>query len=166
MDEAAHGASLGGDAVRRRGADRVDGPAGLVEQRILPGRGFTAATGNPLPSLADEPTRRAALGTVLYLVLIALLSAGVAVLVRDTAGAITGMLGVLYVAPLAASLVSDPRWERRLHRFGPMDAGLAVQTTRHLTPPDIGPWAGLGVLALYAAVAVVLAVIVFEIRDA
>jgi ABC-2 type transport system permease protein len=46
-----------------------------------------------------------------------------------------------------------------------MDAGLAVQVTKHLTPPDIGPWAGLGVLALYAAGAVVIGLLLFELRD-
>ncbi|MET7395906.1 ABC transporter permease [Dactylosporangium sp. NPDC005572] len=138
----------------------------LVGRWVLPGRGFTAANGHPPLSLADEPTRRAAIGTVLYLVLIGLLSAGVAVLVRDTAGAITGVLVLLYVAPLVATLVSNARWERWLHRYTPMDAGLAVQVTRHLHPSDIGPWAGLGVLAVYAAVAVVAALVVFEVRDA
>ncbi|GGM08792.1 ABC transporter permease [Dactylosporangium sucinum] len=138
----------------------------LVGRWMLPGRGFTAANGHPALSLADEPTRRAALGTVLYLVLVALLSAGAAVLVRDTAGAITGVLVLLYVAPLVAALVSNARWQRWLHRYSPMDAGLAVQVTRHLEPQDIGPWAGLGVLAVYAAVAVVAALVMFEVRDA
>jgi ABC-2 type transport system permease protein len=54
----------------------------LAGRLILPGNGFTAASGYPELSLADEPTRRAAIGTVLHLGLSALLSLGVGAIVR------------------------------------------------------------------------------------
>ncbi|WP_432988572.1 ABC transporter permease [Dactylosporangium sp. CA-233914] len=115
--------------------------------------------------LAGEPARRAAAGSVLYLVLVALLAAGIAVVVRDTGAAIATVLAVLFAGPLLATMAAGPRWQHRLHRFGPMDAGLAVQVTKPIRPPDIGPWAGLGVLALYAAAAVLLALLLVERRD-
>ncbi|WP_436774548.1 ABC transporter permease subunit [Yinghuangia sp. YIM S09857] len=113
--------------------------------------GFTRAHGYRPLSLADGPTARAAFGTVLYLVLIALLSAGVTWLLRDTAGALTAVLALLYVFPVLASLVSDDKWMERLNEIGPASAGMAVQTTVDVASAPIGPWAGLGVLTLWAA---------------
>jgi ABC-2 type transport system permease protein len=133
---------------------------------ILPGNGFTSANGYEPLSLADGPTLRAAAGTVLYLALVALLSLGVAAIVRDTAAAITGMLALLYAFPIVAALVTDPRWQHRLARFGPMEAGLSVQNTIRLDDLAIAPWPGLGVLATYAGIALVSGLALFQLRDA
>jgi ABC-2 type transport system permease protein len=133
---------------------------------MLPGNGFTVAHGFPALSLADDLTRRAALGTVLYVGLITLLGAGLGLLVRDTAGALTAALALLYGSPIVGMFVNDPKWQHRIHRFSPMDAGLAIQSTRNLAAEHIGPWAGLGVLSLYAVAAVIAGLIVFELRDA
>ena len=133
---------------------------------ILPGNGFTSANGYEPLSLADGPTLRAAAGTVLYLALVALLSLGVATIVRDTAAAITGMLALLYAFPIVAALVTDPRWQHRLARFGPMEAGLSVQNTIRLDDLAIAPWPGLGVLATYAGIALVSGLALFQLRDA
>jgi ABC-2 type transport system permease protein len=138
----------------------------VAARTILPSNGFTAANGYPPLSLADAPTLRAAAGTVLYLGLVALFSLGVGTVVRDTAAAITTILSLLYMFPVFAQLVADPQWRDRLMRLGPMPAGLAIQTTRRLDELPIGPWAGLGVLAAYAGAAMLLATIVFTIRDA
>jgi ABC-2 type transport system permease protein len=134
-------------------------------QAVLPGNGFTPAHGYPALSLADDLTRQAALGTVVYIGLIALLGAGLGLLLRDTAGAVTAALGLLYGAPVVAMFISDPVWQHRLHRYSPMDAGLAIQATRDLAAVDIGPWAGIGVLSLYAAAAVVAGLVLFQLRD-
>ncbi|MGH9212255.1 MAG: ABC transporter permease subunit [Acidimicrobiales bacterium] len=133
---------------------------------ILPGNGFTRANGYQPLSLADGPTLRAAVGTVLYLALVALLSLGVATVVRDTVGAITGALTLLYAFPLVAQIVSDPRWQQRLERYGPTEAGLSIQHTTRLDELPIGPWPGLGVLATYAGVALLSGMTLFQLRDA
>jgi ABC-2 type transport system permease protein len=132
----------------------------LLVGRALVGREY------PPISLADGPTLRAYLGTVLYLGLVALLSLGVATLVRHTAGGISVMLSLLYVAPIVSQLVSDPVWRMRLEQYGPMSAGLSIQATRHLDRLAIGPWAGLGVLAIYAAAAIIAGGIGLRLRDA
>jgi ABC-2 type transport system permease protein len=132
---------------------------------VLPGNGFTPAHGYPALSLADDLTRRAALGTVVYIGLTTLLGAGLGLLLRDTAGAVTAALGLLYGAPVVALFISDPVWQHRLHRYSPMDAGLAIQATRDLAAEHIGPWAGIGVLSLYAAAAVIAGLVVFQLRD-
>lgn len=133
---------------------------------ILPGNGFTAANGYPALTLADGPTLRAAAGTVLYLVLVALLALGVAAALRDTAGALVSVLTLLYVFPIIGALMSDPQVQKWLDRLTPMTAGLAVQATTSLDRLHIGPWAGLGVLAGYAAAALALGGYVFVRKDA
>jgi ABC-2 type transport system permease protein len=137
----------------------------MAGRTMLPGNGFTTARGFPAPSLADDLTRRAAIGTVLYIGLVAVLGAGLGLLLRDTAGALTATLALLYGPPVVATFVSDPTWQHRVHRFSPMDAGLTIQSTRNLDAEHIGPWAGLGVLSLYAAVAVIAGLFAFQFRD-
>jgi ABC-2 type transport system permease protein len=114
----------------------------------------------------DGPERRAAVGSVLYLMLIALLSLGIAALVRDSAAAIGVVLGLLYVLPIVAQALTDPAWKRHLEQIAPMSAGLAVQATVGLKELPIGPWAGLGVLAAWAVGAFVLGGLTMAVRDA
>ncbi|MGW3462383.1 ABC transporter permease subunit, partial [Streptomyces olivaceoviridis] len=138
----------------------------LVGRSILPGNGFTEAHGYAPLSLADGPTLRAAVGSVLYLVLIALLGLGVATAVREAATAIGIVLGLLYVFPVVTQVVNDPEWQRHLQQISPMTAGLAVQATVHLHELPIGPWAGLGVLAAWAAAALLVGSLLLHRRDA
>jgi ABC-2 type transport system permease protein len=143
----------------------------LAGRLLLPGNdgngsglsdGFDAAQ---LP-LAEGATVRAAVGTVLYLGLVALLALGVAALVRDTAGAVTAVLGLLYAFPVVALTVADERWHERLERLAPASAGMAVRATRNLDALPIGPWPGLGVLAAWAGVALLAGAVAFGRRDA
>jgi ABC-2 type transport system permease protein len=138
----------------------------LVGRLILPGHGFTAAHGYPLLSLADGPVLRAVAGSALYLALIALLSLGAATAVRDSATAIGVVLGLLYLFPILTQVVTDPHWQRHLKQLGPMTAGLAIQATTNLHGLPIGPWAGLGVLAAWAAAALLAGGLLLRLRDA
>jgi ABC-2 type transport system permease protein len=119
----------------------------------------------PLP-LGDATVLRAAAGSVLYLVLIAGLALGVATAVRDSAAAIGIVLALLYAYPIVIRVVSDPVWLRRLERLGPTTAGLAVQATTGLDGLAIGPWPGLGVLAIWAGLALAVGALVLHRRDA
>jgi len=116
-------------------------------------------------SLSDASTVRAAAGSVLYLALIALFSLGIATILRSSAAAIGTVLGLLFVSPILAAVVTDPEWQRRLKQIAPSNAGLAIQATTNLDQLPISPWAGLGVLALWAAGALVVAGIALEVRD-
>jgi ABC-2 type transport system permease protein len=60
----------------------------------------------------------------------------------------------------------DPEWQERLARYGPTEAGLAIQNTARLDDPPIGPWPGMGVLATYAGVALLSGMTLFQFRDA
>ncbi|WP_262402407.1 ABC transporter permease [Actinomadura sp. CNU-125] len=162
---AAKAAAVAGLVRRAAGTAGVAGSL-AAGRFVLPRNGFTAAAGYPPLSVLDGPTARAAAGSVLYLVLVALLGLGAAAAVRGTAGGLTGVLGLLWAAPVVVPLVGDDRWQERLERFAPMPAGLAVQATRALERLPVGPWAGLGVLAGWAALALLLGGTVLARRDA
>jgi ABC-2 type transport system permease protein len=146
----------------------VVGVAGtmLIARAVLPRRGFTAAAGYRATSVLHDLTQRAAVGTVLYLVLIALLGAGVGLMIRDTGVAVTVVVTLMLVTPVLAALVSDQRWQDRIHRWAPMDAGLAIQSTRGVATLPIHPWPGLAVLAAYALAAVIGGGLLLRARDA
>jgi ABC-2 type transport system permease protein len=132
---------------------------------ILPGHGFIAARGFPALSLADGVVLRATAGSALYLALIALLSLGIAAIVRDSAAAIGIILGLLYLVPIVAHVLG-PTWYRRVEQAGPMTAGLAIQATTGLRQLPLGPWPGLGVLAAWAAGALLAGGLLLRWRDA
>ncbi len=138
----------------------------LAGHLILPSHGFTAARGFHPVWLSYGPTVRAAGGSVLYLALVALMSFGVAVIVRDSAVAVGAALALLYVFPIALAFVGNVHWQHRLERWTPTIAGLTIQDTTGLKSLAITPWAGLCVLALWAGAAIVAGAVVFRFRDA
>ena len=138
----------------------------LAGHLILPGHGFTAARGFHPVWLSYGPALRAACGSVLYLALIALLSLGVAAIVRDSAVSIGVVLALLYLFPIVLAFVGNEDWQRRLERWTPTVAGLTIQDTTGLRSLAITPWAGLGVLAMWAAAALLAGGLVFRLRDA
>jgi ABC-2 type transport system permease protein len=117
-------------------------------------------------SLANGTVLRAAAGTVLYLALIALLSLGIAAAVRDSAVAIGTVLGLLYLFPILAQVAGSPGVSRHLQQIGPMTAGLEIQASTGLSHLPIAPWAGLGVLAAWAAAALLAGTVLLRVRDA
>ena len=140
----------------------------LAAGRLIMGsNGITAAHGFAVVSLAHGPTVRAALGSVLYLALVGLLSLGIATIVRDSAAATGAVLGLLYVAPVVTLFLGgEPAWQRWVERYMPTDAGLAMLNTTGLRHLAISPWAGLGVLAAWAVAALLAAGVLLRLRDA
>jgi ABC-type transport system involved in multi-copper enzyme maturation permease subunit len=115
-------------------------------------------------SLSSPGAARAVLGAALYLTILGMLGIGLGFLLRNTAGAIATLFGMLLVLPALASALPDP-WSTDVTKFLPMPAGTAATAT----VPDsssLGPWAGLGVFALYAVAAVAGGLVVLRRRDA
>jgi ABC-2 type transport system permease protein len=64
-----------------------------------------------------------------------------------------------------AGFVGNPTWHDRLERYTPM-AGLNIQATRGLRSLPITPWAGVGVLAIWAGLALAGGALSIRLRDA
>jgi hypothetical protein len=134
----------------------------LLAQPVLHGNGYVAPAYPPL-ALTDATVLRAVLGGAAFLALLALFSLGVGAIVGRTAGAISVALGfVLLPAILVGALPVDVgQWVTRLTP----SAGLAIIETVPHDDTAIGPWAGLGVTAAYAAAALVVALWLTRRRD-
>jgi ABC-2 type transport system permease protein len=137
----------------------------LAGQRLLDGHGIDAAHGYETLSLANGSVLRAAAGSVLYLTLIALLSLGLATAIRDSAVSIGVVLGLLYLFPIIAQAVGDPEWKRHLDQTSPMIAGMYIQATTDLRSLPLTPWQGLGVLAAWAAGAMLAGGLLLHLCD-
>jgi ABC-2 type transport system permease protein len=133
---------------------------------LLPGRGLSAANGYAVLSLGTGTDLRAALGSVLYLGLIALLALGIATAVRDSGAAIGVVLALLFLFPIITSVLPDHVLARHLDQLAPMTAGFYIQVTEGVKLLPLTPWQGLGVVALWALGALVLGGIVLRLRDA
>ncbi|MDW6061090.1 hypothetical protein SAZ11_27560 [Streptomyces sp. FXJ1.4098] len=135
---------------------------------VLAGRAVLAGRGYGTAALSDPELWRAAVGTLLYLALVALLGAGVAAVLRHAGVAVGATAALLYGPFLATKVV--PMSTHALHlvqKASPMSAGLAAQTTLPGTgPAPLGPWAGLGVLAAWAGAALAVGWAGLRFRDA
>jgi len=138
----------------------------LAGRPLLDRHGIDPAHGYQALSLANGPVLRAAAGSVLYLALIALLSLGIAAAVRDSAVAIGVVLGLLYLFPIVAGVVGDADWKRHLDQISPMRAGMYIQATTDLRSLPLTGWQGLGVLAAWAAGALLAGGLLLCLRDA
>ncbi|MEV4509078.1 ABC transporter permease [Dactylosporangium sp. NPDC049525] len=140
----------------------------LAGPPLLSGRGLTAGLGYPRPDLAAGALHRAAAGTVVYLILVALLTLGVSAAIRHAGASIGAMFTLLYGPYLVTLLVPMPAATlHRVQNLSPMTAGLAVQATvAGSGPAPLDPWTGIAVLATYAAAALLLGGLLFKTRDA
>jgi ABC-2 type transport system permease protein len=114
--------------------------------------------------LSQPGVTRAVIGSALYLVVIGLLGLGLGALVRNAAGGIAALFGLLYGLPLAASFLPGSM-AADVTKFLPATAGQAV-TSVHADPTMLQPWTGFGVLCLYAAVLLGLSAVRMRRGDA
>jgi len=68
--------------------------------------------------------------------------------------------------PILGLAVSSPGWHRHLQQIAPMTAGLEIQASTGLSTLPVSPWAGLGVLAAWAAAALLTGGLLRCLRDA
>lgn len=94
-------------------------------------------------SLSHPGVTRAVIGGGLYITALALFALGLAVIIRHTAGAITALVGVVFILPPVTFLLPDA-WQRNFSRYLPANAGNQITTT--ITERNaLGPWTGYGV---------------------
>jgi ABC-type transport system involved in multi-copper enzyme maturation permease subunit len=107
---------------------------------------------------------QAIFGAGLYLTLIGLLAVGMGFLIRNTAGAIAGLFGVVLVLPIITNALPTP-YSTDISKFLPLNAGTQILETINRDPDQLGPWVGIGVCAVYAAAALLAGAMVLRRRD-
>lgn len=116
-------------------------------------------------NLGTPGALRAIFGAALYLTLIGLLAVGIGFVVRNTAGALATLFGVVLVAPLLVNALPEP-YSTDVAKFLPLNIGTRVTATTEADPNLFGPWIGLGLLALYAVAALAAGALVLARKDA
>ena len=100
--------------------------------------------------LSQPGVARAVIGSALYLALVGLLGIGLGALIRNAAGGIAVLFGLLFGLPLVAGFLPGGM-AADVTRYLPTGAGQSV-TTVQPDPTMLHPWTGFGVLCAYAAV--------------
>jgi hypothetical protein len=127
--------------------------------------GAFVPSGSPMRmSLSDPGVARAVTGAGLYLAVLALLGLGLGALLRSSAGAMTGLFGLLFVPSLIMQVL-PATWQDTAGKYLPLNAAESVYRVKQGTH-DLPPWAGFGVLCAYAAVALAAGFILIGRRDA
>lgn len=117
------------------------------------------------PSLSDPTVLRAVLMVGAAYPLIGLLGLGIGTIVRHGAAATGVVIGAVFVGAQALGALTHS-----LGAYAPISivsGSLSATNAAHAAGyPALGPWAGLGMLALYAAVAVAAGGVLLARRDA
>ncbi len=118
-------------------------------------------------TLSGPGVLRAVVGSALYVTLCGLFAFAVGALLRHTAGAITTVIGVLFVLPILAHVLPSS-WYHGLERWLPSQVGTAISTT--VPGPDshylFSAWGEMLVFGVYVAILLVIAGSLFRTRDA
>jgi len=134
----------------------------LMFTAFLIGQPLIARQDVPYASLGDPGVLSAVFAGGLYLAVIALLAVGLGAIMRATAGALTTLVGIVFLVPAMAGLF--PSWVRGMFDFWPTIGGSAALTT--LADPDYPhPWWNLGGMAVGAVAVLAAAFVVVRRRD-
>jgi ABC-2 type transport system permease protein len=162
-------------AVPRRGRvlaakTAVTGLVTLVLGEVLSFAAFLAGQAmlhSPVPhaTLGQPGVLRAVLLGGLYLPLIALISLGIGLLVRRAAAGISIMVGLIFVIPIVL-LALPVHVLNDVAQYLPPTIAENSLTAVKTVPLSLSPWAGLAVLALYAAAALGAGGLLLARRDA
>lgn len=122
------------------------------------------STGPLTSSITDPGVARAVAGGGVYLAVLGLLGLGLGAVLRSSAGAIATLFGLLFVPVILLDLLPHG-WRTTLGPYLPMNAGDAIYSL-HRETGGLTPAAGLGVLGLYAALALATGFVLIKHRDA
>ena len=121
-----------------------------------------------VPALGSTAVLSGALGMVSYLVLFALFAAGVAGLLRSTAGGIAVVAGVAFVLPIGFQILSLTGWEWVPTAAQYLPASLGNVIAQGIAEVASGPnfWGALAAMVGWAVVVMVPALFALMRRDA
>jgi ABC-2 type transport system permease protein len=107
---------------------------------------------------------RAVIGAGLYLTVIGLFAVGIGTIVRNTPGAISAFVAIMFVIPPLMNVLPTS-WNNAASPYLPSNAGQAVYSITH-SAHTLSPWAGFAVFCGYAAAALAIGAVVLARRDA
>jgi ABC-type transport system involved in multi-copper enzyme maturation permease subunit len=108
----------------------------------------------------------AIVGSALFVTVVALLAFGLGSIIRHTAGAITSVIGLMFVLPIIIQILPDT-WRWDIMRFFPDAAGRVLSVTIGQDNPHLwSAWPQFGVTLIWAAVFLVVGGYLFRKRDA
>jgi len=117
-------------------------------------------------SLSGPGVMRAVVGSAVYVTLCGLFAFAVGALIRHTAGAITTVIGILFVLPILAHVLPNS-WYHGLERWLPSSAGDAISSTVGTVDSHLfSGWGEMVVFAVYVAILLVVGLGLFQTRDA
>ncbi|MFY9935138.1 MAG: ABC transporter permease subunit [Streptosporangiaceae bacterium] len=116
-------------------------------------------------SLGDAGVARAVIGAGLYLTVLGLLALAIGTMIRHTAGAISTIIGVIFVLPILSGLLPSS-WGAHINAYLPEQAGTLITHTREVSGDLLSPWQGFGVLCIWTVLALAAAAYLLERRDA
>ncbi|MBO0867705.1 MAG: ABC transporter permease subunit [Micromonosporaceae bacterium] len=119
----------------------------------------------PHRAITEPTVLRAVVGAALVLGVLAVFGLAISTLLRRSVRSLALVLGLMLVPQIVGAAVLSLGTDLWLHRLTPV-AGLAITQTRQRFDTAISPWGGFGVLAGYAAVALVAAILAVRRRDA
>ncbi len=115
-------------------------------------------------SIGDPGVLRAVFGGALYLTGIGLLGVGVGTLLRRTAGATAGLVGLLFIVPIVTGFLPSS-FQETIGKYLPAQAGMSIFNVIP-DPRALTPWVGLAVLLAYGATTLAAGALTVARRDA
>ena len=126
--------------------------------------GGQALLGTHGVSLGAPGALRAVFGVALYLTVTGLLGVAFGFIIRNTAGGIAALFGLLLVLPGLSNLLPTS-WQNSVVPYFPSNAGQALYTQR-ADGATMHPWPGFALFVGYLAIAVIAAAVTLRRRDA
>jgi ABC-2 type transport system permease protein len=115
-------------------------------------------------TLGQPGVARAVFGSALVLTGVALLGLGLGALLRNAAGGVSALFGVLYGLTIAAGFLPG-NLSHEVRKYLPENSAADLTSVGH-TAGSLGPWAGFGLFCLYTAVALGASAWLLRRRDA
>jgi ABC-2 type transport system permease protein len=137
-----------------------------VVAALVIARGYFGAAGAEVDLLSGD-LLLAALGGVLFVVLIGLMGFGFGLLLRNGAAGIGALVGLVLVVPIVGSLLGGVLdWVADLEPYFPLSAGNRLYATGTAAPGSLEFWQALLVMVGWVAVILVPALVLARKRDA
>ena len=116
-------------------------------------------------SLSGPGVTRAVIGAGLYLTVLGLLALAIGTMIRHTAGAISTVIGIVFVLPILSGLLPSS-WGAHINAYLPEQAGTLITHAQQAAGGLLTPWEGFGVFCIWTALLLAAGAYLLRRRDA